>query len=137
MYGLDLGNPALNDKPNVQLNYRTISYSFPSGEAINNDNNRQIKNNKDFLEFNFSTGGDYLNAFAIGSNGSVGIGTGTPACGSSTQCGLHMSQKDMYIEDGEVSVINSKIIMAPDTNVGYSYDSYPVNSLYVGNKIVA
>lgn len=129
--------------PNIQLNFTQQNQPTPGMPDTYSSYQRQIKNNKSFLQFNFFTGGDYVNNFAIWSDGSVGIGgslgigTSTPTCGSSTTCGLHMSQKDMYIEDGEVSVINSKIIMAPDTNMGYSYDSYPVNSLYIGNKIVA
>lgn len=110
MYGLDLGNPALNDKPNVQLNYRTISYSFPSGEAINNDNNRQIKNNKDLLEFNFSTGGDYTTKLAVWSTSGV------------------------YV-DGNMNVTSGKIGLGYDTNES-TFSTYPNNSMFISEKLV-
>ena len=119
MYGLDLGNPALNDKPNVQLNYRTISYSLPSGEAINNDNNRQIKNNKDFLEFNFSTWGDYTNKFAIGLDGSAGIG-------SSMRIGGNMN-----VTSGRITLWYT----GTDLD-SFSGQSTPTNSMYISNKVV-
>ncbi len=120
MYGLDLGNPALNDKPNVQLNYRTISYALPGGGSDTiNDNNRQIKNNKDFLEFNFSTGGDYVNKFAIGLDGSAGIG-GSMRIGG-----------NMNVTSGRITLWYT----GTDLD-SFSGQSTPTNSMYISNKVV-
>ena len=115
--GLDLGQP--HDKPNVQLNYREVSYSFPEGEEYFHDNNRQIKNNKDFLEFNFSTGGDYVNKFAIGLDGSAGIG-------GSMRIG------------GNMNVTSGRITLGyTGTDLdSFSGQSTPTNSMYISNKVV-
>ena len=75
IFGLDLGH--VNDKPNIQLNYKEVSYALPgAGSDIINDYNRQIKNNKSFLQFNFFTGGAYTTKLAVRSNGHLNIPSG-------------------------------------------------------------
>lgn len=74
----------VNYAPNIQLNYAEETPSDPESFDVPmlTYNNRQIKNNKSFLQFNFSTGGDYVNKFAIGLDGNIDIGGSAGISGS-------------------------------------------------------